>query len=144
MFSVSKKEFFLIQVSHFCFVGSVKPLLPPFPSLSFPVGVLSMSLRFSSWVMYLKLSLLSPHNGDSDLTSAYCNTSFGPRSPLSPANANNFHCPLSSLFSIYVNSVPPLMSASNFQLFFPVTSSALSAVLYQCCRKLLLPCTAWT
>lgn len=68
------------------------------------------------------------------LTSGYCNISFGPHSLPSPAKAN-FHCPLSSLFSIYVNSVPSLMSASNSQIFFPVTSGAISTVLYQSCRK---------
>lgn len=114
----------------------MKPFLPLFPDLSLPAGDLSMSLRFSSWVMYIKSVPVVPLITviQTSLTSGYCNTCFGPRSPLSPAKAN-FHCPLSSLFSIYVNSVPPLMSASNSQLFFPVTSGALSTVLSQCCRK---------
>lgn len=107
-----------------------------FPNLSFLVGVLSVSLRFSSRVIYLKSVPVVPPITVIQilLPSGYCNISFGPHSPLSPAKAN-FHCPLSSLFSIYVNSVPPLTSASNSQLFSPVTSSALSPVLYKSCRK---------
>lgn len=120
----------LLTYSYFCFVGSMKPLLSLFPNLSFPVGVLSVLLRFSSWAIYLKSVPVVPLITVTQilLMSDYCNISFGPHSPLSPAKAN-FHCLLSSLFTIYVNSVPPLTSASNSQLFFPVTSGALSTLL---------------
>lgn len=121
---------------YFCFVGSVKPLLPPFPQSQFPSWCFIHVTEILFLGDILKICPCCPPITviQTLLTSGYCNTSFGPRSPLSPAKAN-FHCPLSSLFSICVNSVPPLMSASNSQLFFPVTSGALSTVLYQCCRK---------
>lgn len=134
MFPASKKQFLS---------GLGFPLVPTFPllaqcnncwpfssNLSFPVDDLSVSLRFSSWVIYLKSVPVIPRIAVIQifLMSDYCNISFGPHSPLSPAKAD-FHCPLSSLFTIYVNSVPPLTSASNSQLFFPVTSGALSALL---------------
>lgn len=94
-----------------------------FPNLSFLVGVLSVSLRFSSRVIYLKSVPVVPPITVIQilLPSGYCNISFGPHSPLSPAKAN-FHCPLSSLFYLRQLCTPfdvcfqfPTLLSCNFQ-----------------------------
>lgn len=111
MFPISKKEFLflsrLLTSSYFYSVAQWSLCCPFFPNLSFTLGVLSVSLRFSSWATSLKsLPVITTVTVIHILFISWLlQHLFWP--PFFPLSSKSYLLQfLSSLFTIYVNSVP--------------------------------------